>query len=145
MIILNKKKGFLKGFFKFILTVFAILGICLIILMGVGFYFFKTCTPVYSMEQFISSADNCHDARFKSEQDIGTFEYRSEDCVFTKTLVSLNKNESQEMKDLLEGKTLTCKYEQFNFNEKWADSLLYDIEDCEGELKEIIGQLMLFT
>ncbi|MDA1196855.1 MAG: hypothetical protein O2779_02740 [Nanoarchaeota archaeon] len=78
------------------------------------------------------------------EEEIGVVQYTaSEDCIFTKTIVSLE--DSQEMKELLEGKTLTCSYEVNDFDERGVNSLIGGIELCGGELKDILGQLLIFT
>src|SRR3990172_2266032 len=55
-------------------------------------------------ECFISSANDCNDISLTLTEDAGVIKYSSsKDCVFTKTLVSLNADETQEMKSLLQG------------------------------------------
>ena len=78
--------------------------------------------------------------------EVGTFSYSSsQSCVFTKTLVSLNANESQEMKNLLSGKSMYCIYEKGKFDQRWVSSLIFGLENCQGDLKDRLGDLTLFS
>lgn len=98
----------------------------------------KTC--------FIAAANDCENASLTVTENVGTFTYSSSDsCIFTKTLVSLNANETQEMKKLLEGKNMTCLYDKGKFDQRWVNSLVYGIENCTGDLKNRLGDLTVFT
>lgn len=95
---------------------------------------------------FITAANNCQEISTILNEDIGTFKYTSsKDCIFTKTLITLNDNETPEIKKLLTGKSLTCKYEQTKFDQRLATSLFFGTEYCEGELKDILGKLIAFA
>jgi len=95
---------------------------------------------------FTSLANKCNSTNLTITEPAGVFRYSSsKDCVFTKTLVSLNDNETQEMKNLLEGKSLTCSYEKGKFDRRWVNSLIFGTEYCRGELKDILGDLLVFT
>jgi len=97
-------------------------------------------------ECFISAANNCNEVSLTLTEDIGVLKYSSsKDCVFTKTLVSVNENETPELKKLLSGKSLTCMYKNGAFDEQWVTSLIFGTEFCEGKLKDILGQLVLFA
>ncbi len=96
-------------------------------------------------ECFIDAANECKDVRSTFAEESGTFVYASSnDCVLTKTLVSAHPGESPEMKALLEGKSMTCKYERGSFDERWVTSLVFGSENCEGGLKDAIAQLLVF-
>ena len=105
-------------------------------------------TPVAACttkECFISSANACNDIDLTLTEDAGVIKYSSsKDCVFTKTLVSLNADETQEMKSLLQGKSLTCRYEKGKFDQRWVTSLIYGTEYCEGELRDTLVELIAF-
>ncbi len=104
-----------------------------------------TITECTTKECFVSAANECHDISVTLTEDAGVFTYSSStDCVFTKTLVSLDASETQEMKNLLEGKSLTCTYEIGSFDERWVSSLIFGSEYCEGELKDILVELLAF-
>ncbi|HLC38286.1 MAG TPA: hypothetical protein VJI71_02425 [Candidatus Norongarragalinales archaeon] len=96
---------------------------------------------------FITAATDCKGARLTLTDEAGVFEYSSSStaCVFTKTLVSLTEGEAQDMKNLLEGKSMTCKYEKGKFDSRLVTSLIYGTEYCEGDLKEALGALIIFT
>lgn len=96
-------------------------------------------------ECFISAANACDDSDLTLTEDAGVIRYSSsKDCVFTKTLVSLNAGETQEMKGLLQGKSLTCRYEKGKFDQRWVTSLIFGTEYCEGELRDTLVELIAF-
>ena len=94
---------------------------------------------------FISIANNCGNASILFTNDAGTFNYSTSRCVFTKTLVSLKPNETQEMKNALERKNMTCAYEKGKFDQRLVNSLVFGMEYCEGDLKEALGELIVFS
>ena len=94
---------------------------------------------------FIAAANNCSDISIQATESFGTVKYSTSGCVFTKTIISLNQNESADMRAALTGKSLTCVYEKNKFDSGLLTSLVIGIENCDGELKEIISQLVLFS
>lgn len=95
---------------------------------------------------FILAANDCKNLTLVITDDAGVFKYSSSGgCVFTKTLVSLNESETSQMKLLLTGKSFSCNYEKGKFDRRLVESLLYGMENCDGELKDILGQLLAFT
>ena len=80
------------------------------------------------------------------EEDVGVIKYlSSKDCVFTKTIVSVNDGEASDVKKILSGKSLTCEYKNGAFDQRWVNSLIFGTEHCEGKLKDVLGQLILFA
>ena len=103
-------------------------------------------TPTPAETGFIAAANACTDANITVTDDVGTMHYTSSPgCIFTKKLVSLNATETQEMKTLLEGKSLTCMYTKGNFDPRLVTSLVGGMENCTGDLKDDIGNLIIFT
>lgn len=94
---------------------------------------------------FADAANGCKDISITSNEDFGSAKYTAKNCVFTKTIVSLAAGESQEMKKLLEGKSLSCQYEKGKFNDQWINTLILGIENCEGELRDALGSLSVFA
>lgn len=95
---------------------------------------------------FISAANDCKEISITLNEEVGVFKYTaSKNCIFTKTLVSVNNDETPEMKKLLTGKSLICKYEQRKFDQRLVTSLFWGTEYCEGELKDILGKLIVFA
>ncbi|MDO8558678.1 MAG: hypothetical protein Q7S09_05900 [bacterium] len=64
---------------------------------------------------------------------------------FEKTAAIIGSGEPAWMKEFLEDKSLSCTYTRGEFNEQWVTSLVFGLEDCQGELKEAIGQLLFLT
>jgi hypothetical protein len=108
------------------------------------------CTPTIpttcsTKECFITVANACKDMNLTLTETAGTFTYTSTSkCVFTKTLVTPNPQETQEMKALLTNKSLTCNYVQGKFDPRWVNSLIFGTEYCTGELRTILGEMLAF-
>ena len=97
-------------------------------------------------ECFISAANDCNEFSLTLIEDMGVLKYSSsKDCVFTKTLVTPNEKEDSNIKKLLSGKSLTCAYKKGAFDQRWVTSLVFGTEYCEGKLKDVLGQLILFA
>ncbi|MFC1685494.1 hypothetical protein ACFLZZ_00550 [Nanoarchaeota archaeon] len=117
-----------------------------VIILGVVFFFlFFQAKDCDTAECFITAANNCNKSEFTSKDNGNVIFYSSEGCSVTKTVVKISEDEDQDMKDFLEGKSLTCDYEKGEFDEDVVNDLVFGIEDCTGELKKNIGQLLLFT
>ena len=105
----------------------------------------KTCQDT---ECFMAAAKDGEPANFQSTDKTNIeWNYKirkklSGDLVFTKTLLRLNDKELPQIKEFLEGKSLTCKLSG-DFDERLVTTLFYGIGDnCSGELKENLGQLL---
>ena len=106
----------------------------------------QSTTVMQQKTAFIAAANNCTTANAVITDEVGTFQYSSSDsCTFTKTLVRLNGSEMQEMKTMLEGKSMTCNYIQGSFDPRLVTSLVGGTEHCSGDLKDDIANMMLFT
>ena len=107
----------------------------------------KQCTTV---ECFVGAANECEETILELGEDIGVVEYYTQldssgFCILNKKIIKVSDNEDPVVKRMLEGKNLICAYKKGGFNERWVSSLIYDIENCEGELKESIGQLIVLS
>jgi len=102
-------------------------------------------TACNAKDCFVSAANNCSNISIQVAEPFGTMRYSTSGCVFTKTVVNLSQNESADMRKALEGKSLSCVYEKGKFDSGLPSSLVAGIENCDGELKEIISQLVLFS
>ena len=103
-------------------------------------------TPCSDATCFIAAANNCEDMNVTLIGNIATFAYTSSSsCVFTKTLVQVDANETQQMKDFLNGKSMICTYEKGKFNPGLVTSLVEGMENCTGDLKDAVSQLLIFT
>jgi hypothetical protein len=102
--------------------------------------------PCMEKACFIAAANDCKDLNVTIREDIGTFRYSSSpDCIFKKTLVSMNGTESREIRNLLEGKNMTCIYTKGKFDQRLVTTLIGGIEYCRGDLKDNLARLVIFS
>ena len=95
---------------------------------------------------FIAAANDCNSTSITITESYGVMRYETTtDCAFTKTLVTLDDNEGQDMKSLLEGKNLTCVYQKGGFDPQLVNTLIEGTENCTGELKVDLARLIVFT
>ncbi|HUH78630.1 MAG TPA: hypothetical protein VLY83_01905 [Methanoregula sp.] len=95
---------------------------------------------------FIAAANDCRDMNMTITGAVGTFTYSSTSgCVFIKTLDRLNASETAGMKTMLEGKNMSCSYTKGNFDPRLVSSLVGGMEYCNGELKDKLAELIVFT
>ena len=95
---------------------------------------------------FIAAANDCRVMNMTVTGAVGTFTYTSAPgCVFIKTLDRLNASEMAGMKTMLEGKNMTCSYTKGNFDPRLVTSLVGGMEYCNGELKDKLAELIVFT
>ena len=132
---------------------FIIAGI-LVIIFGFSMMYFMGASYKNASEQsgicktdecFISAANLCENSTFYSNEDLGFVRYETSECFFMKTVVKANDKEIPEVKEMVEGKGLLCQYDFGNFDEKWISSISDDLENCQGPLKDAIGELILFS
>lgn len=104
--------------------------------------FLTSCTICEDKDCFIKNAYDCGTVSYEAQEEYGIVQYEASGCVFTKTVVSLNEGEEEQIKNLVEGKSLSCPYTGA-LNTRWMYSLYADFEECDGELKEILEQLIV--
>lgn len=123
-----------------------ILAVVVMISSIISFMHSSSCTD---MNCFIAQASQCQAAAYEETTKIGTISYsitaENSSCLFTKEIVKLSENEDPFLKSVLEGKKMQCAYSQGKFNAQWTNSLIEGLEDCQGELKEAIGQLLILV
>lgn len=142
----HKNKISKKKIWKIAKIILMIFGIIFLLFVGLVIFGLSLPTACTTDECFISEANACGTVEMDSEiPGGGWFRFYSKNCEFKKTVLNLYEDETQEMKDLLEGKSLTCKFESGEFDENWIHSPVKGLEKCEGELKDIIAQLILFS
>ncbi|MEM4263768.1 MAG: hypothetical protein QW666_02640 [Candidatus Woesearchaeota archaeon] len=114
-----------------------IISILCIILIAAMLLFFVT--PICLTEScFINAANECGHAKYKNNIKGTEVRFETEGCVLTKTIISLGPEEPEEIKKVFQGKSMTCRYQQNNFDPLYITSLTGLINTCEGELKEEI-------
>jgi len=136
----EKKKNKIKFFVGLGFAVAAIIFFTIVTVFHLGA---KTCDNV---ECFIAKANNCMAVKWRTVDSVGmewSF-YASSFCRFEKKLLTITGNESEGMKNVLEGQGLSCDYKKNLFDSMWVNSLIFNLEPCQGELKESIAKLLLF-
>jgi len=96
-------------------------------------------------ECFINLSNQCMKADLLLDHGFGTIAYHSENCMFQKSIIKITDPDSQELKPLLEGKTMNCTYEKGDFDEDWVYSMTAGIEKCDGELVTNTAKLMILV
>ena len=120
----------------------------LIILVAIFIYFYvnyETVTICDSEECFISAANDCENATLAELDGAALLSFASQDCVLTKTLLAMDPNEPESIRNLLEGKSLACEYAPGKFDEGWVKSLYSGLDSCSGELKDSLNLIPVFN
>jgi len=151
--VLRDNRLFYKKYLKLIYSAAAIMAVVFIA-------FFINHLPKHckDAECFVTAANisNCRTVDLELTDKAGTlWRYRIDKsefgyCLFTKTLIRLDSNEGQPMKELLEGTGLICEkastgrwgWAEGHFDSRLITSPILGIENCHGELKEKLGQLL---
>lgn len=127
-------------------------GLLIVILMGFAFIFsLNSGTTCKNAGCFVTGAKQCMTVNYQETTEFGTFKYTAKldnelhKCVFTKEIVKLSANDDPFLKAALEGKQMQCAYAKGEFNGQWVTSQIEGLEDCNGELKEAVGMLLLIV
>ena len=105
-----------------------------------------TATVCTTKDCFISAANGCKSATLIANEDYGTISFASRsDCTLTETITKLDANETQQMKQLLEGKSMTCWHSAGSFDSDLVNTLIFGTENCTGELNDNLDLLIAFT
>ncbi len=97
----------------------------------------------YDKQCFISSVGDCGKATLLEDMQGSTIKYYTRDCVLKKKIDEFSQSEPEDVVAFLEGRTMSCPYQQGNFNEELINGILGGIENCDGELKEAIYELRI--
>ncbi len=122
----------------------------LIIILGVTFIFInnngvKNCG--LDSGCFIEQANLCEPAELEMyyvDDTVVTFKSNKQ-CILEKEITNFNENEPELVVDLLSEKKMTCPYEKNNFNSFVVYDLVNGIDECEGDLKEAILELLVYA
>jgi hypothetical protein len=97
-----------------------------------------------SSQCFIKAANKCKDSVFRQNLEGSVIEYISSvDCDVTKQFKSFAATEPQEIVTLFQGLQMKCGYDKGNFNTATVESLVGNIENCDGLLKDAIYELRI--
>ncbi len=137
---LFKKKDILPYVIIALATLIVILGIIL------GFVL-KPITPdtdCNTADCFIGYANLCSPTTLTMIEDGTTTFYEiRENCLFYREYTKLADDEPDEIRELLEGKSMTCPYTMGNFDKDLVNTVSLGIENCEGELVDGLYTIIL--
>jgi len=143
----EEKRGMKRAFILWGLT-----GVFLLALAFFWLAYFSGIFPVNCTDLgcFITKANQCASATYQTITGIGTINYSVKSvaggsCVLTKQLVKVNPNENAVLKKVLENKQLECIYAKGQLNGQWFISMIEGLDNCDGDLKDVIGQLLLLV
>jgi len=133
----------MKKKFKVLIGVLVILALLII-------FYARIPTKCVDLKCFVAKANNCMPATYEETTAIGTIDYSvsansGDSCALTKQVVALDKKENDFVKKLLENKLMVCIYSKNQFNGQWITSLIEGLDNCEGNLKDAVGQLLLLV
>ena len=93
--------------------------------------------------RFTNYSNDCDTYSMTYREDIGLIRYNTEGCVFKKTVVQIF--EDTPVKDFLEGTSVTCHHLKGDFDPFWVYTLYVNLEECEGDFKDKIAELLLLS
>jgi len=105
----------------------------------------KTTSGCSTKECFLAAANTCKNESLRLNESFGTVLLSTRNCTFTKTVLYMNSEESKQIRDLVEGTSITCIYKKGEFDSDWINSLVLGVEKCDGTLKDAIADLLALT
>ncbi|MBW3011553.1 hypothetical protein KY311_00030 [Candidatus Woesearchaeota archaeon] len=92
---------------------------------------------------FVALSQNCLYSNYDQEITGGSVvTNKARGCSVTREITKVAESEPIEVKYLLEGKKMVCHFERGEFDENNLDYMTQDLDKCEGELKDILLELM---
>ena len=106
-----------------------------------------TSTQLYdcdTTECFIEYANNCDPAELEINEE-GTLQTYQilPGCNFYREYTILAADEPDAIRELLEGKSMTCQYTEGNFDTDLINTVSIGIENCEGDLVDGLEVIIL--
>lgn len=92
---------------------------------------------------FIEQANNCGNARMNTLIAQAEFKFSTNNCQLIKKLVKLSDEEPAAVKQALEGKSMTCKYDKESFDPAYLSTVTSRLDSCSGSLKTALDVIRL--
>jgi len=92
---------------------------------------------------FISAANQCKSVEMDKNLGGSVYSLSERNCIFTKTVKTVNETETPEITALLKDASMTCSYDRNGFNDNLVTTLSLGIDNCSGDLKDALEQLLL--
>ncbi len=117
-------------------------GIVLVMIILVLYYLSEEETMCSDTTCFTAAANACQPAQYYKDIEGTKMLYETKDCVLTKRFTEFGAKEPQSLKETLAEKTLTCPYEERQFETELLD-VFGGLERCGGTLKDAIYELRI--
>jgi hypothetical protein len=114
--------------------------LCILVILLIAtlsFIFAQTC----SKDEFVSRVQNCASGTYLGQLGGSAVRFRTKNCMVTKEIARVSDDEPDEVRLLFEGKKMTCQYSEGQFGTDDIDYFLKGIENCWGDLKDILIEL----
>lgn len=128
-----------QGDKKFWLIVF---GIAIAVAAVLALWQFAGTAICAAEDCFMETANRCGTATYQVQQEGSSIEHHVEDCTYTRTMRKVSTDEPEEVRPLMEGKSLTCTYVRGEFNTQWTSTISLGLEPCNGPLKDSIEAII---
>ena len=92
---------------------------------------------------FITAANQCRSVEMDRNIAGSVYSLSEKNCVLTKTIKTVNATETPVITALLKGTSMTCSYDKNGFNDNLMTTLSLGIDNCNGDLKDALEQLLL--
>jgi len=126
---------------QLIMIIGTILGFILVAVIGL--IAFNSTTECDTDACFIERANRCDRATLLKDAEGSTMILKTNNCRMTKEFKSFSSSEPEDVVSLLEGKRMTCTYDQNMFDRFLLIPMTADVEKCEGELIIALQDLQL--
>jgi len=114
----------------------------IILTLSIILYFKMPVDCSFDKKCFIENALEGKNVAVKEDIAGSTLEYKYKNNIITKEFVKFSKDEPEEVIVLLKNKKIRC---ETNFKEELIDGVFGGIENCEGELLDIIYELKIIS
>ncbi|MBT3408736.1 hypothetical protein HN415_08730 [Candidatus Woesearchaeota archaeon] len=148
---LKSNQNISTNFFNSILhkKIFYIILVLIILLSFILLFFFNNSVENCSdLDCFLEKANKCEKSSYIYDNNEIIFEVSSNKfgdntCQLTKKVIGLPSLEPSIIKEAILNKELKCIYNMDEFNQKWINTLLGGLNDCEGELKNSLYEIAI--
>jgi len=122
---------------------FSLIAIVIVLIGILAVSFLYRTKECHDQECFVSAADNCKRAAYSETQMATTFAFKTKDCTLEKTIIQMSESEPDSIRDMFINKTMTCSFEESEFDQRLVTSVLGGLENCYGELKDAFYELAI--
>lgn len=125
----------------------ALVLIMILLAIGIAIRSFSSGGPThcgYDISCFLEKANKCKSATYFSNIDGTQFQVTSQsDCTYERTITGFSEEETSATKALMKDKKMVCTYDKGTLSESYFNTITGNIENCQGELKDVIYDVMI--